>query len=176
MPSQIIREDKAGKGELWTLDIGDEFVVLTQPGGQQFLRWTPAQVNLAVLFPSFSKSIKYTGFQTANQGMYLFNLDGATAKELRHFANRAIAAGGPKAIRAVLVKAVLTSFLGLAVLALGVVALSITITELSTGKSATGQSHPIGVVTTLVGLAIFCRGLFYLRQFFQLRKLVPPHK
>jgi hypothetical protein len=50
-----------------------------------FLRWTPAQVAQSVHFPSFSKSIKYPGFQVAKKGIFQFSMDATAVKRLTPF-------------------------------------------------------------------------------------------
>lgn len=170
MAVAITRQDKSGKGERWMLDIGGDLVTLTTPAGVVLLRWSPPDVANAVQFPSFSKSIKYTGFNVAGQGMYAFDIDPATLKQLRQFANRGIAGQGPEAIKSVLRNAILTSLGGFALMCFGLVALTVTILEAS-GKMESGGRHPLGFISTLVGLAILCRGLYGFRQYSQLKQL-----
>ncbi len=169
----VVRRDKGSSGEQWHLDVGDSLVTLSTPDGQAMLQWTPVEVSQAVTFPSFSQSIKYTGFDVAGAGYFSFDIDSNARHALRAFANRGIAAGGPAAIRKVMWTALLTTLGGVVVFGLGLVALTRTIQDLN-GTSDTaggGSSHPVGVVTTLVGLGIFCRGVYGLIQYMRLRDL-----
>jgi hypothetical protein len=172
MPVYIHRQDKRGRGEQWLLHLGDSLITLVGPQGQVLLEWTPQHAANGVQFPSFSKSIKFVGFNIANVGMLQFAIDPATVKALRAFANRGIAARGPQAVRSVLHRAILTCAGGAALLCMGGIFLAITVYELSTGKSATiGNPHIVGFVTAISGLAILCRGIYGLYQYSQLKKL-----
>jgi hypothetical protein len=172
MAVPIIRQDKHGRNERWALDIQDALVILITPDGRVLVEWTPEQVASAVQFPSFSKSIKYAGFNVAGHGWYQFSIDSASMKQLRAFANRGIAATGPAAVRSVLTKAILACLGGAALLSFGVFALCITVGEARTGQSATnGTPHPIGLVGSLAGIALICRGIYGFRQYSQLKKL-----
>jgi hypothetical protein len=172
MPAYITRQDKPGRGEQWVLNIGDSVTTLIKPDGQPLLEWTPAQVEQGVEFPSFSKSIKYVGFNVAAQGMLQFAVDAATVKALRGFANRGIASRGPEAVRSVLHKAIATSLVGAAVLCAGIVFLAITIHEIATDKSDTnGSPHRVGFITAIVGFAILCRGIYGFYHYSQLKQL-----
>jgi hypothetical protein len=171
MPVPVIRQDSAGRNQQWMLDVGQERVTLSTPNGQPILEWDSATVSQAVQFPSFSKSIKYTGFTLPRQGTFQFSMDAATLKQLRAFANRGIAASGPQAIRSVLRNAILTVSGGLALLVGGTVLALITVRELATGNSVTNGPHPAGFITAIVGFAILCRGIYGLYHYSQLRKL-----
>lgn len=170
MATPVIRQDKSGRGEPWFIDINDAAVTLTLPNGQVFIKWGPAEVLRAVQFPSFSKSIKYVGFNVAERGRFDFALDRGSLKKLRALANRGIAAGGPGAIRSHLVKAILTVILGLFFLFGGLVFFFVTMYEVSTGTSLTNSPHIVGLATSIAGFAILCRGIYMLMQYSQLRK------
>ena len=172
MNAIVIRQDKAGINERWMLDIGDAFVTLAARDGRILLRWSAEDVSRGVQFPSFSKSIKYTGFNVAGWGVCKFSMDAVILKQLRAFANRGIVASGPAAVKAVLRTATLTCAGGLALFICGVVCLCITVSEVTTGTSATnGNPHPVGFVTMMVGFAIMCRGVYGFYQYSQLKKL-----
>jgi hypothetical protein len=173
MPSPIIRQDKGGKNERWLLEVGDSIVRLTAPDRRILLEWSPEIAANAVLFPSFSRNIKYTGFNVAGRGLYQFSMDGASLKKLRALANRGVAARGPDAARTILRKAIITCAAGLAVLCAGAIFLSITIYEVTTDKSVTdGNPHIVGLVTTLVGFGMLCRGIYGIYQYSQVKKLI----
>lgn len=170
MPVPVLRQDKAGKNERWSLDVGADLMTLTSPAGQALLQWTPGDVSGFVVFPSFSRSIKYTCFRTS-QGVYEFSMDGPTLKSLRAFANRGIAAAGPAAIRSVFSRAIIWTAVGLVVMCGGISMAAITVHEVTTGDSVTSGPHPVGFISALVGLAILCRGLYGFRQYAQIKKL-----
>ena len=166
----IIRQDPAGVGEQWQMNVGAEFVTLAAPSGHLLLQWTPTDVDKGVQFPSFSKSIKYTGFNVVGRGSYQFAIDSGAMKLLRAFANRGIAARGPQAIRQVFRNALLTTLGGAALFIYGICMLVFTVLEATTDRPTIGR-HPIGFITSIFGLAILCRGLFGLQQYKQLKKL-----
>jgi hypothetical protein len=171
MPVAVIRQDKAGRNQQWILDIGAEWVVLATSDGQPIVQWDAAMVSQGVQFPSFSKSIKYAGFSVPGHGIYSFSMDAATLKQLRAFANRGIAAGGPEAIRSVLRNAILTLAAGLALVVFGTVLAIVTIRDFATDDSGAKGKHPAGFVTVIIGFAILCRGTYGLYHYSQLKKL-----
>ena len=172
MSIAIVRRDKGGNNERWLLDMGDATVTLTSPDGRILLEWSPEDVANAVQLPSFSRNIKHTGFRVANRGLYQFSMDAASLKQLRAFANRGIAARGPDAARSILRRAILTCAGGLVVLCAGVIYLSITVYEMTTDKSVIGgDPHIVGLVTSLVGFGILCRGIYGIYHYSQLKKL-----
>ena len=170
MPVPVLRQDKAGKNEQWSLDVGADVTTLTSPTGQVLLQWTPADVSRFAVFPSFSRSIKYTCFRTS-QGVYEFSMDGPTLKSLRTFANRGIAAAGPRAIRSVFSRAIIWTAVGFVLMCGGISISIITMHELTTGQSETSGPHPVGFISALVGLAVLCRGLYGFRQYAQIKKM-----
>jgi hypothetical protein len=173
MPTPITRQDQNGKHERWSIEIGDDLVTLTTPDGRTLLEWAPENVSNSVRFPSFSRNIKYVGFRVAGRGLHEFSLDSATARKLRDFADRAILARGPQAVQSILRSAILTSAAGLTVFCTGAAFLSITIYELATDKSLTdGRPHIVGLVTTLVGVAILCRGIYTFHHYSRLKRLL----
>jgi hypothetical protein len=171
MASTIVRQDKGGKNEQWQIDVGPDLVILTKPDGIVYLKLTPVQIAQYVVFPSFSRSIKYPIFKTS-EGHREFRLDGPSLKALRTFANRGIASAGPKAARSVLMKAIGWTVFGFVLMGLGIFALTLTVHEVATGKSETNNSpHPVGLVSSLVGLGVLGRGIYGFRQYAQIKKL-----
>jgi hypothetical protein len=171
VPETIIRQDGGGKFEQWQAELTADLVTLWTPSGKVLLQWPPATVAKSVRFPSFSKSIKYVGFYTAD-GVYQFSLNGAQLKALRLLADRGMAAAGPKAARSILTKAILWSVFGFAFMCLGIVMLTITVHEVATNTSDTnGSPHPVGFVSSLVGFAVLCRGIYGFIRYSRVKKL-----
>lgn len=171
MSVYVIRQDKYGRGERWTLAIGDFAVTLVQPDGEPLLEWTPEQAADGVQFPSFSKSIKYVGFNASHMGMFQFAMGRETVKALRAFANRGIAARGPEALRTVFYIAVLGCIFGTILLCVGTLLFVLGIYGTITGKFASSGTDHITFMVAITGFAILCRGIYGFYQYSQLRKL-----
>jgi hypothetical protein len=172
MPAYIIRTDKNVANERWLLDIANGLVTLTTPDGRVLIEWSAAEAARAVEFPSFFKSVKYTGFNVAGHGVYRFSIDAASLRALRAFVDRGIVAGGRGAIRSRLLRAIAESAGGCIITVLGVILTCVTVREVATGESLThGESHPAGVVTAIVGFAMLCHGVYGIWHYFQLDRL-----
>ena len=167
----IIRQDKYGRGERWSLNIGDSVVTLAQPGGRPLLEWRPEQVADGVDFPSFSRSLKYVEFSVQSVGIIQFAADPATVKSLRAFANRGIAARGPEALRTVLRIAVLSCLFGAILLCVGAsLFVFVTYQTVVRGSPSSGIDH-VTFIIAISGFAILCRGIYGFYQYSQLRRL-----
>lgn len=172
MPFWIVRKDKSGMNEPWQLDFANGLLTLTTPRDGVLVEWSPTEAARAVELPSFLHSVKYTGFNVADHGIYRFGMDSVSLTALRAFVNRGIAAGGSRAIRARLRRAILESVAGFAMACGGIVLTYVTFQEVTTGQSMTnGDSHPAGVVTAIVGVALLCHGIYGIWNFVQLQKL-----
>jgi hypothetical protein len=125
MLAEIVRQDKGGKNERWSLDLGDMVITLRAPSGEVVAKWTPVMAARGVGFPSFSRSIKYTTFNVADQGVYQFSMHPVVVRDLRMFADRGVASGGPAAARALRRRAMVTCAVGVGLVGLGLTMLAI---------------------------------------------------
>jgi hypothetical protein len=97
VPDSIVRVDKAGRNEQWTIDLCDDNLTLSSPSGDTY-QWTIDEIGGVIREPSFTQSIKYHQVMIGGVGSCEFKMEKPTADKLHAFLSRRLARGGPAVV------------------------------------------------------------------------------
>jgi hypothetical protein len=160
--------NKEQTGQMWTLDLGKETVVLTDHEGKVAIEFPAAEATGRFQFPSFSQSIKWFGVAN-DQGIWTFDVPKVDLTLIKGYVDRSIVTAGPEAIAGVRASAIRTMLIGAACTAGGIV--------ITVGSYAAAAQKPEGGKYTIthgliiVGIIMFVKGVYGWFQYTRLQGL-----
>ena len=161
------------KGEMWSLDLGDERAELRDAAGAMRGEFTRDEAGEQFLMPSFSESIKQFRLPVGGE-LWYFDVGKDDLKQIRAYIEHSVAAAGPDAVRAVRNAAIRDGVIGLVVLLVGV---GITIgTHLKEADDPEGGTQSVVMYgAILVGLIMLGKGIYGLVRYNRLKTLAQTH-
>ncbi|WP_406693609.1 hypothetical protein V5E97_21495 [Singulisphaera sp. Ch08] len=168
MAVQLSCVDRDHKGELWSLDLDRERVVVRDASGAPVAEFTPEEAVGRFQMPSFSENVKHFGIQLESS-IFHFAVPKDGLREIKALINRTIVASGPEAILSIRNRAIRDTLVGL-VCAVGGVVLTVG-SYVSAANKPQGGEYTITYGLVLFGFAIFCKGVYGLIQYGQVRSL-----
>ena len=168
MAVQLRCVDRDRKGEMWSLDLGSERVVVQDASGTPVAEFTPEEAVGHFQMPSFSENVKYFGIALGD-AIHRFDVPKDGLKEIKALINRSILSAGPEAVLSIRNRAIRDTVIGAACSVGGIV--------LSVGSYQAAANNPEGGKYTvtygliLFGIAMLCKGIYGLIQYGQVRGL-----
>lgn len=160
--------DRDRKGEIWSLDIGTEKVVVRDASGTAAAEFTPEEAVGRFQMPSFSENVKYFGIALGDP-IRRFDVSKDGLREIKGLINRMIQTSGPEAVAALRNRALRNILLGVAC-AVGGVALSVASYREAANKPEGGK-YTVTYGLVLFGIAMFCKGVYGFIQYNQIRSM-----
>ena len=171
MAIQLRCVDRERKGELWSLDLGGETVVVRNTAGTPVGQFTPEEAIGHFQMPSFSENIKYFGVSLGGT-VHRFDVPKAVLQEIKALINRSIASAGPEAVRSVRNRAIRDILIGAACTVGGVV---LTIgSYMSAANKPGGGKYTIAYGLVLFGLVMLGKGIYSFMQYGQVQRSIGP--
>lgn len=156
------------KGEVWTLDLGDNRAEIRDSGENVRAEYTREEAAEQFLMPSFSESIKQ--FRAPIDGeIWYFDVARPDLKQIKAFIDQAMVAAGPEAVRAVRNHAIRDTLIGLAAVSIGG-ALTIG-SYLQAAQDPNGGEYVVTYGAVLFGLVMIGKGIYGFMRHGQLQTL-----
>jgi hypothetical protein len=171
MPIQLRCVDRERKGQVWSLDLGPQQVIVRDSIGTAVGSFTPEEAISNFQMPSFSENIKYFGILLGGT-VHRFDVPKEGLREIKALVNRSIAAAGPEAVQSVKRRAIRDTLIG-AVCAAGGIALTIG-SYMSAANKPEGGSYTITWGLVLFGLVMIGKGVYGFWQYNQVQRLAGP--
>lgn len=158
----------AHKGQMWSLELGSEKVVVRDGAGTPLREFMPEEAVLHFQMPSFTGNVKYFNI-TLGETQYAFSVTKEGLSEIQNFINRTIATVGPEAVQAIWNRAVRNTLIGLACTIGGIV--------LTIGSFVLAANNPQGgkyFITwgvVLFGVVMLVKGIYGFFQHGQIRRI-----
>lgn len=154
-------------GQVWSLDLGSEKVVVRDAAGATLAELLPEEAVLRFQMPSFTQSVKYFNI-TLGDGPQSFMVSKEGLAEIKAFTNRTIASVGPEAVQAVWKRAIRDTLIGAACTVGGIV--------LTIGSFILAANNPQGgryFITwgvVLFGIVMLVKGIYGMIQYGQIKR------
>ena len=160
--------NKEQTGQMWTLDLGKEQVVLTDHEGNVAIEFPAAEAIGRFQFPSFSQSIKWFGIVNG-QGTWTFDVPKVDLTLIKRYVDRSIVTAGPEAIAGVRAGAIRSMLIGAACTVGGIV---VTVgTFVAAAAKPEGGQYTIMHGLVIFGIIMLVKGVYGWFQYTRLQGL-----
>ena len=155
------------KGEVWTLDLEDDGVSITDASGAQRTYLERAEAEKSVLLPSFSESIKQLRAPVDGQTWY-FDVAKPDLKTIKAYLDAPVVAAGPEALTAIRTRGWRDVAIGIGAAVLGVgISVAGYLSAANNPNGGGGYTVTYGLV--IVGLCMIARGIYNLLRYSKLK-------